>query len=382
MSADLARISNIIPDRGPARYFHGRREILCDFSDLLVRATKENNGTTFLIQGAPGAGKTALLDKCGKLAKASGWKVAEIDPPALWDTEELLYYLGKDTHPQITGMSGQVGVDAVVKAEGKLDMTINHARPIMQKILADGKKPLLLILDEAQTLGKTNQPPNKELKGVTTNVLNAIHNGKLKRSIILLVAGLGPTGDAFSSLGISRFKGGCFVELGALDKESERAVIHDWIVKEGRARGNPASWIDAIAQKTHGWPQHIIAYGDAAAKQIQKDKRVMTLSGLDIVYQLGEERCEAYYQQRANGITIKERCSLARLMKNTTPGKGFYQEDIEEALSQEYDDSDKAKRLFKRAVERGILHSQDEVYTIPIPSMRTWLVSNYSSLEN
>ncbi len=57
MSADLARISNIIPDRGPARYFHGRAQILYDFSDLLRRATKENNGTTFLVQGAPGAGR-------------------------------------------------------------------------------------------------------------------------------------------------------------------------------------------------------------------------------------------------------------------------------------------------------------------------------------
>ncbi|MCY4158842.1 MAG: hypothetical protein OXE92_05680, partial [Bacteroidetes bacterium] len=34
--------------------------------------------------------------------------------------------------------------------------------------------------------------------------------------------------------------------------------------------------------------------------------------------------------------------------------------------------------LFTKAVERGILHSQDEVYSIPIPSMRTWLISNYA----
>ena len=48
-------------DRGPAKYFHGRREILSSFHELLLHANQNRGGTTFLIQGAPGAGKTALL---------------------------------------------------------------------------------------------------------------------------------------------------------------------------------------------------------------------------------------------------------------------------------------------------------------------------------
>ena len=132
-----------------------------------------------------------------------------------------------------------------------------------------------------------------------------------------------------------------------------------------------------IAQKTHGWPQHIAAYGDIAAKQIQNDHGEMTTEGLDIVYQVGEERREAYYKQRAKGISGKERCSLAKLIQNIVPEKGIDKEDIESILLQEYNDPEKAKSLFKKAVERGIFHSQDEVYNIPIPSMRSWLISNY-----
>ena len=37
-------------------------------------------GTTFLIQGAPGAGKTALFAECEKQAKGEGWRVARLGP--------------------------------------------------------------------------------------------------------------------------------------------------------------------------------------------------------------------------------------------------------------------------------------------------------------
>jgi len=65
-------------DRGRARHFHGRKSILSNFSRVLQYAVSKNlesNGTIFLIQGAPGAGKTALLYKCRELAKAGGAEV-------------------------------------------------------------------------------------------------------------------------------------------------------------------------------------------------------------------------------------------------------------------------------------------------------------------
>ncbi len=378
MPSNIPRRSNIVSDRGPAKYFHGRAQILHDFKDLMGRAKDTVEGrTTMLIQGAPGAGKTALLDVLSKRAKESGWSIAEIDPPALWDPEELSYYLGKGTRAQITSVSGQVGVDAVVKAEGKLDVAVQRHRPTTLKILAAGKRPLLLILDEAQTLGTTNTPPSQELAGVATNVLNSIHNGRLKRPVILLAAGLGMSKASFVGLGISRFKGGCFVELGGLGKDSERAVIRDWLIKEGGAKGDPTPWIDQIAQKTHGWPQHISAYGDAAAKQIQHDRGEMTAAGLDIVHRLGAERREAYYEQRTEEIDWEERRSLARLIQTVSIDHGLGRREIVGFLSREYGEVE-AKDLFRRAVEKGILHSQKGVYTIPIPSMQSWLISNYT----
>ncbi len=363
-------------DRGATPYFHGRKQILANFDKLVKDSMDTQTGSIFLIQGAPGVGKTALLDVLSKRAKGRGWRIAEIDPPALWDPEELSYYLGKGTRAQITSVSGQVGVDAVVKAEGKLDVAVQRHDPKTLKILAAGKRPLLLILDEAQTLGTTNKPPSQELAGVTTNVLNSIHNGRLKRPVILLAAGLGTTIEAFGALGISRFAEGCVVELGALSKESERAVIQDWLVKEGGAKGDPAPWIDAIAQQTHGWPRHVHSYAKHAAGHLKEKGGIMTSQGLKIVMELGEEGCKQYYKQRISNFRGDQLQCLMKSMGDADKGKTARYKVIMSSMVDEYG-REEPDNLFHLFIEKGILEEHEEGYAISIPSMHTWLNEKY-----
>ena len=71
--------SGFIPDRGPARYFHGRKKIRRDFRELLRYASQKTWGTTFLIQGAPGVGKTALLEEIASDALEDQWDVVDIN---------------------------------------------------------------------------------------------------------------------------------------------------------------------------------------------------------------------------------------------------------------------------------------------------------------
>ena len=379
MRPSPSRQSDFVSDRGTAKYFHGRKKILQDFGALLVYSSKNKSGTIFLIQGAPGAGKTALLDECRKIAGGQGWKTAKIKPPALWDPDELLHYLGKGRRLSFTGGSGQVGVDAVVKADAKFDIAVNQHLPTTSSILQDGKKPLLLILDEAQTLGTTNAPPSGQSRTVT-NVLDEIHNGELNRPITLIVAGLGTTVDAFESLGISRFSKECLIELGALSKEAERAVIHDWLTKEGEAKGDPVPWVDAIAQETHGWPQHILSYVDPALEQLEADNRVMTPEGLNAVLEAGRNFRLDYYERRANDFSRKQRHSLAKLIMNVPLGEGLDKEDILSSLTHEYGETE-AEKLFNRALHRGVLHRYQGTYVVPIPSMQDWLVTNYAHIQ-
>lgn len=139
-------------DRGPANYFHGWKQILDDFSKVAGRAIRTKSGTIFLIQGAPGAGKTALMYECEKLARNSGWKVFRMPARALWDPDNLRRTLGLGNIPQVTG--GTVEISAGPFARG--GVTVERASGVTLDILRSGKHPLLLKLDEAQTLGTTN----------------------------------------------------------------------------------------------------------------------------------------------------------------------------------------------------------------------------------
>ena len=227
-----------VPDRGPAQHFHGRGGILSDFGEVLDWAAQTKGGTTFLVQGAPGAGKTALLDQCEKLAKQAKWQAATINTAALQDPESLLDCLGKEGRLDFEKVSGQLGVNLGVKAGVTADF--KRSGRTINTILRSQSKPLLLVLDEAQRLGQGDIVPAK-YKGTVSDVMDYIHNGRAGTPVVLLAAGLGRTEQAFADLGVSRFRGGAFADLGSLSEESERAVIRDWLQKDGGANEAPHS---------------------------------------------------------------------------------------------------------------------------------------------
>ncbi len=364
--------SDFIEDRGPAEYFHGRQEIIDTFTRALKRYCEKKRGTTFLIQGAPGAGKTALLDKLRLAAEDQKWKTAEIGPAALWDVKAL-----RESIPDrniLKRLSGKV--NAGLPEGGSIEISMKDSVETIKKVLKSGRKPLLLVLDEAQHLGIEGVVPN-EMRGVVTGVLDEIHNGKLGRPVVLLAAGLGTTESAFDSLGISRFARNCIVGLGPLDRESERAAIRDWIVKEGAAKGNPDPWIDAIAKETHGWPQHIISYIEPAVRYLESNNHQMTGEGLRIVLEKGAEFRLQYYRQRARGIPMEQRQSIAKAVDDIPLGETKTYKEIMGVLMQEYDEQF-ADNLFNKALKKGIIDERDDGdYGIPIPSMQTWLIEAY-----
>lgn len=358
-------------DRGPARYFHGRKQILRDFSELLERAIQTNTGTTFLVRGGPGAGKSALLFECEKVAEAAGWKVAEVDPPAFWDLDELKHSLGLRKEINVEGGAARFGVPGIAGAEVSAGRSAQTVKGLLQK----GKGPLLLILDEAQALGDKSRL-DAERGDTAVSVLKAIHNGRLGKPVVLLAAGLGKTVTSFRSFKISRFALKCFVELGALSQESERAVIRDWLKKEGGAKGDLAEWIGAIARETHGWPHHILSYGPPAADQLNQAGGAMTARGLKVALEAGQAGREAYYDERVDEFPEEERQALACAFINVPVGGSRTRHEILASITQDSEPA-KAEDLFDRAWGQGVLDMRQGRYVITVPSMQDWLISNY-----
>lgn len=210
-----------VSDRGPSKYFHGRAEALQKFSDQMELAEKTDGGTIFLIQAAPGAGKTALLAECRRLAEAEKWKTAEINPDDLWHTNTLLRSLGQDKETKqmegcwskgLNASAGMVGSGTVQSDRPRTSKT-NRTERTPLEVLKGGKGKLLLILDEAQRLARTIQPAPHEQYVRASTILDSIHNAKVGRPVILLAGGLGITEGVLEGLGVSRIEVDSFVGL-------------------------------------------------------------------------------------------------------------------------------------------------------------------------
>ncbi len=364
--------SDFIEDRGPAEYFHGRQEIIDTFTSALERYLGKKRGTTFLIQGAPGAGKTALLDVLSAEARSQGWKIASIKIKDLYDPISMAQSLG-ESYVMDKQYAANVGIHGIgggysrdVAGYSSVDGLLKEGAP---------EKGLILVLDEAQRMNEI--PVDSERHTITGDTLEMIHNGKLGKPVMLLTAGLGTTESAFNSLGISRFVRDCTVGLGALGTESERAVIRDWLVKEGGAKGDPTLWIDTIAKKCHGWPQHILSYMDPAVAYLEAHDHRMTDEGLRIVLEKGHDFRVDYYETRAREFSLQQRRVIDSFIAKYQPDEYFEKENLMAVLDAKYG-QEPASKFFNDLLHSGILHKQDGgVYGIPIPSMQTWLIEEY-----
>ena len=371
--SDSDRRSPNIEDRGEAKYFHGRKGILADFKERLEFAEQDpKKGTTFLVQAAPGAGKSALLHKCAGIAEEKGWTIVNLRAKSLWDAASLGKSLGLARELKEKEITWRHGYPSLIQRESR---TL-PAPPDTLDIIEMSRKPLLLLLDEAQRLHKRIPRLRGDQLDDATEFVKSVHNGGIESPVMLAVAGLSATADAFEDLGVSRFKANCYVELGPLKPEAERRVIEDWLKKEGRAKGDPMPWIDAIVRETHGWPQHVAAYAQAAALQIRTDKRAMTPQGLQAVLEAGRWQRTKFYEIRAKGLDEHHRAAIAEafvsVRKDQTQSKKAIMESLVKAVGKH-----EADTVFKRALRKGVLDHRNGRYVIPIPSMRRWFIDNY-----
>ena len=372
--SDSDRRSPNIEDRGEAKYFHGRKGILADFKERLEFAEQDpKKGTTFLIQAAPGAGKSALLHECARLAAIEGFAVAEVDPHKLLDPEVLHESIDTSWMRWRRWLTqGSASIDVGLFKAG---VVVGGAAKTPLGVIEKGKGGLVLLLDEAQLMNDLAVGTGIPFIGAKA-LLTAIHNGRTGRPVMLLTAGLSATKRAFKDLGVSRFKDNCYVELGPLKEEAEREVIKDWLKKEGRAKGDPALWIDAIMQKTHGWPQHVAAYAESAAIHLRATGRQMTPEKLKEVLEVGEMKRIKFYKSRAEGLDEDHRMAIARafvsVREDQTQSRKAIIESLVKAVGMQ-----EADTVFRRALHNGVLDNRDGRYAIPIPSMRRWFIANY-----
>ena len=362
--------SDFTEDRGSAQYFHGRKKIRDTFARACRFYKGKGRGTTFLIQGAPGAGKTALVEKL--CAEADDWTVASIGAQDLYDPAALAQSLGK-SHVLDREIAAKVGIK--ILEGGYVEHVAGHAssKEILRHLAPENG--LILVLDEAQRLSEI--PDDSETRVVAMDTLDAIHNGQLAKSVILIAAGLGTTLNTLKSLNISRFMRKCRVSLGCLSHGSTCAVIQAFLKDKGGVDTPSPIWVNAIAEKTYGWPQHIISYAEPAAEYLAFNP-IPTDEGLAVVLQQGQEERAEYYEERAAGIDEHLRQALTGAVIDIPSSGTTTRPAIMSILRQSDLNEEEAGNLFNTALEQGILdHRKGGRYGIPIPSFHSWLVDQY-----
>ena len=376
-------------DRGPAKYFRGRTREIGAFKSICSNSRASRSGGIFLIQGAPGAGKTALLHRCADLMGKGKdrWRTAFIAWSALHDPRILAQDLDKSYATKTTKRieaRGEGGVSAGVGVSGQFAWGQERelSGPTVSEIISKAarRRGLILVLDEVQGLGLLADS-NSAVAAATAECLDHIHNGRFGAPVVLLAGGLGTSERILNALGISRFKANCLHNLGPLEAEDAKLVIKDWVVNEGGAASTDtqlAHWINVLAAECHGWPQHLQIYAQPAAAWVRNNHGVLTATVPEQVLTLARRFRSEYYHQRASELNWQDRLVLADFLAQMDPSDPMLDYGLVAAFSRDRS-SEEARKVFDGLVRKGVVaETPDGRYRIPVPSMRRWLVDKYA----
>ena len=381
----------MINDRDKALYgLHGRDDIIRDVTKALKYAMSHSSGTILIIQGPPGVGKTALLIELSRIAnKEMGWRVVEIDSGALVSASELADAAGIDAAFSETRSGegkaalelGGMGAKAQVGAGVERSRTFAGANPSeVLKRMAQYKKGTLLVMDEAQDVGRIVQRSEAECQKARS-ALRLILGGRCGGPVLLLAGGLGHTKYQFGELGISRFHGEAITNLDRVSDVAARSIIRGWLSQGTNVRAIAKGYdelVDAVVDRSHGWPHHIASYGAAAVEVVGPGRRrTLPPEVRKRILERGDQLRMKYYAERADFAKIqrKERYVFGQLIEQSGVNAAW-DEDVLDSIAQRIEGgSGKGEHFMQRAIAKGILALQpDGDYIIPVPSMAKWLV--------
>ena len=281
----LERWANV-GERGAPVAFAGReREI--DFAIRQLEAWHPGTtpGRTVVAQGAPGAGKTALLGEIARRLPQRLPNAVAIYLPTPWIDdnvpnvlEELAVKMaGVPAHTLRTtnGSEPVAGVRAVAaarhpKSRSMSPPTLQTWRAFSREFepVAHRMKPTLLLIDEIQRIGEGE---------ATRDLLYHLHD-QTTFPVVLVCGGLSTSAAQLGEVGLSRLDEGSILRIDALTAtEAQRSLEESLGIMAddvGGIAGHPDRWARALAPPTQGWPQHVTCHFRAAAEALLESGRL------------------------------------------------------------------------------------------------------------
>ena len=370
-----------IRDRDLAPFFAGRNDEIVQFDHALkeaeVLSARNLNAAVFRIyQGAPGCGKTSLLEQLQELHQQDLLFV-NVRAKHLASEDALLERVRERA---IAVRSTQDKILAAGEAILEF-LRMKELRSTLRKEVSEyltKRSRIVLYSDEAQTFGSENQPG-----------LLMLHQNELGVPVIVLLAGLSHTSEKIRSIdGLSRLARNVVTNMGKMSDgecaESTRKMLQAFRIDEDR---NAISACKHIARMSRGWPQHLNQAQISLALELLETNGELSATDMAKVERRSDQARTEYYKNRLDGNILGERpeivSSLVRRLANQQPRDPL---DFEEMCADEINKHKLTGKErfdpanFARAMlEQGVL-SKDrmERYVVAIPSMTEWLIERHS----
>lgn len=252
-------------DRGVASFFVGRSALIEDIERAAASALRNASAgwryasPTRLIQGAPGAGKSALLahleQKWSLAGKAAPYALPvhleELADPnriaqaiaARLDPRRAERFRRTETRSGSIGISGVGGAWAAAAAPPAGFGALRDMFPPER-----WERPLCLLVDEVQNL-----------EPAQAGVVRRLHEAVDSLPIVPVLAGLANSPHVLAKRGISRLSVGTVHMLGRLEPgqsaESAKMMLERFRVEAAEA--DAARWAALLEELSDRWPQHL-----------------------------------------------------------------------------------------------------------------------------
>ena len=386
-------------DRSPAPVFVGRDGALADVEGVVRRvAAGDAQGGIRLVYGAPGAGKSALLEEIAKRWQSREDSDAptplfvsadDFAEPALV-AEAILDALNPGATPfsassRRTEWSAQAGflsrhVETETSRSSPLaEVSGGRRNPwAMLREFApsqDWPGPVILLIDEAQ--GMTGDMSNGE-----SSLLKALHEGRHGFLLTAVLSGLSDTLQVLRDLGVSRLSEGATHALGPLSGSECREAVAALLDRHGVKGGaeNRAEWAGAIAERCNGWPQHLHNYLAGAARSLVDAGGDLARAELNAALEHGDRARVNYYNARLAGLAPAH--SAIRSILSRIPDGGLLTGEVM-AMAQRVATPagfDNGPQFYKALLHAGVLHEDGALMChCPIPSFRSHILDTLSA---
>ena len=325
-------------------------------------------GSTVLITGVPGAGKTSLMARLRRK-----WNDPEGSDPigvevGLSELESPESIAGA----VLSRLPGSAGnwLARHLTSFNLVVLPVGAGAGLREKNsgVSDIKRPVVLFIDEIQNI--SDDRTSNEVR-----LLTNLHLGTGGAPIVPVLAGLAHARDILDDAGLSRLSEDSILPLGALSSE-EACQSAELFLEAFHVVGERTGWPETVARWSDGWPMHVHNTLRALA-----DELAGCDGDLDRVDRTAVKKRAAisrtnYYRQRTAGALENHPILLGNVMEGIGQfglTKPEVLNLIREQAGGSFAEIEDAEAVFRAMLAKGLIHGTEEhEYVCPIPSMRSW----------